>query len=337
MPTKPALESQAPDGAMPATRINASSRFCATTGPAKWLLPLLLLSALTIAPFIGAGSAFMLSLLARAMILAIAALGLSMLVGGAGLASLGQAAMLGIGAYSVAILDLNGITEGAAVFPVAILAGGLFAFLTGLVVLRTNGIAFIMITLAFGQMTYFLASSVSSLGGDDGYTLYGRTLLFGSKVLRDRLVFYFVCLGTMATVWMILAALLESRFGRVLRAARQNPIRVQALGLSPYPFRLLAYTVSGAVAGLAGGLLANATAFVSPAALSWGRSAELLFMVILGGSGRLAGAVIGALVMVLLEEILAENLTYWRLLYGPLLVAIVLIRGGEFGRRKRHA
>ena len=303
----------------------------------RWLLPAFLLAALAIAPFTGAGSAFLLTLLARAMVLGTAALGLSMLVGGAGLPSLGHAAMLGIGAYTVAILDLNGVTEGAVVFPAAILAGGLFACLTGLVVLRTSGVYFIMITLAFGQMAFFLASSLSSLGGDDGYTLYARTLWFGGRVLRDRLVFHFVCLGVLAAVWLLLSIVLESRFGRVLRAARENPVRVQALGFSPYPFRLAAYTLSGAIAGLAGALLANVTEFVSPATLSWGRSAELLFMVILGGTGRLSGAFAGALAMVLLEEVLADHLTYWRLVFGPMLVAVVLLRGASFRRRVRHA
>jgi branched-chain amino acid transport system permease protein len=297
----------------------------------------LLRAGLAAAPFLGAGSAFMLTLLARAMIMATAAVSLSMLVGGAGLASLGHAAMLGVGAYAVAILDANGITEAAVVFPAAAAAGAVFALATGAMALRTSGVAFIMITLAFGQMAFFLASSLSDLGGDDGFTLYSRTLWFGSRVLRDRVVFHFVCLGVLAIALMVCAIVLNSRFGRVLRAARQNALRVEALGFSPYPFRLVAYTLAGGIAGLAGALLANATAFVSPAAMSWGRSADLLFMVILGGSARLSGAVVGALAMVLLEQELSEHVTYWRLIYGPLLIAIVLLRGTRFGERAVHA
>jgi branched-chain amino acid transport system permease protein len=298
----------------------------------RWLLPLGLLAALAAAPFLCAGSAFMLGLLARAMVLGIAAVSLSLLVGGAGLASLGHAAMLGMGAYTVAVLDLNGVTEGAVVFPAAILAGALFALGTGLVALRTSGVHFIMITLAFGQMAFFLTSSVSALGGDDGYTLYARTLWLGQKALRDRLVFHFVCLAALAACWLLCEVILDSRFGRVLRAARQSPVRVQALGVSPYPYRLTAYALAGGIAGLAGALLANASAFVSPATLSWDRSAELLFMVILGGTGRLSGAIIGSLAIVLLEAFLSEHIAYWRLVFGPLLVAVVQLRGARWLR-----
>lgn len=303
----------------------------------RWLLPVLLLAGLAAAPFLGFGSAYILTLLARAMILGTAAVSLSLLVGGAGLASLGHAAMLGVGAYTVAILDLNGITEGAIVFPSTILAGAGFALVTGAVALRTSGVYFIMITLAFGQMAFFLASSLSDLGGDDGYTLYARTLWFGSRILHDRLVFHFVCLGALASALGLCAVILNSRFGRVLRAAQQNALRVEGLGFSPYPYRLVAYTLAGGIAGLAGVLIANATEFVSPATLSWGRSAELLFMVILGGTTRLSGAVLGALAMVLLEQILSEHITYWRLIYGPLLIAIVLLRGTRFRGRPVHA
>jgi branched-chain amino acid transport system permease protein len=291
---------------------------------------MLLLGGLAAAPFVGFGSTFMLTLLSRAMILGMAAIGLSVLVGGGGLISLGHAAMLGVGAYTVAMLDMHGIAEGAIVFPAAIVAGAVFALVTGLVALRTSGVYFIMITLAFGQMGYFLASSLSDLGGDDGYTLSSRTLLFGSRVLRDRVAFYCVCLGLLAGVWGLCALVLGSRFGRVLLAAKENAVRVQALGLSPFPFRLIAYSLAGGIAGLAGALIANASAFVSPATLSWGRSAELLFMVILGGTRRLSGAVLGALAIVLLEEFLSEYLTYWRLVFGPLLIAVVLLRGSRF-------
>jgi branched-chain amino acid transport system permease protein len=301
-------------------------------------LPVLVLLVLTAAPFAGFGSGFLLTLLARAMILGMAAVGLSLLVGGAGLVSLGHAALVGVGAYTVAALDAAGITEAALVFPAAILAGTVFALLTGAVSLRTSGVHFIMITLAFGQMAFFLAASLSVLGGDDGYTLDARTLWFGGRVLRDRLVFYFVCLIALVAVWLLCSAVLDSRFGRVLRAAKENPLRVQALGLSPYPYRLVAYGLAGAIAGLAGALLANASEFVSPATLSWDRSGELLFMVILGGAGQLYGAILGALAIVLLEEYLSHLLVYWRLLFGPLLVLSVLfLRDGLAGVTWRRA
>ena len=298
----------------------------------RLVLPVLVLAALTVAPFAGFGSTFTLTLLSRAMILGMAALSLSLLVGGAGLVSLGHAAMVGVGAYAVASLDVAGITNASVVFPTAILAGGLFALLTGVVSLRTSGVHFIMITLAFGQMAFFTASSLSVLGGDDGYTLYSRTALFGARLLQNRLVFYFVCLGLLIAVWLLCSVVLDSRFGRVLRAAKENPLRVQALGFSPTPYRLVAYVLAGAISGLAGALLANASEFVSPATLSWGRSGELLFMVILGGAGQLYGAIIGALAIVLLEEWLSHLFVYWRLIFGPMLVlSVIFLRDGLAG------
>lgn len=300
-------------------------------------LPVLVLLALAVAPFVGFGTGFALTLLARGMILGMAAIGLSLLVGGAGLASLGHAASVGIGAYAVAVLDLAGIGGAATVFPVAILAAALFALVTGAVSLRTSGVHFIMITLAFGQMAFFTAASLSALGGDDGYTLYGRTTWFGTHLLQDRLAFHFTCLVLLTAVWLLCSAVLDSRFGRVLQAARDNAERVRALGFSPYPYRLIACTLAGGIGGLAGALLANATEFVSPATLAWTRSGELLFMVILGGTFRLYGALLGALAFVLLEEWLSHEFTYWRLAFGPLLVLSVLfLRGGLAGLTARR-
>ncbi len=295
-------------------------------------LPVLELAALAVAPFAGFGSGFALTLLARGMILGMAAVSLALLVGGAGLVSLGHAAMFGVGAYAVVALDLAGITGAGVVFPAAALLAGGVALLTGAVSLRTSGVHFIMITLAFAQMAFFTASSLSVLGGDDGVTLYARTEVFGTALLDNRLAFHFVCLGLLALVWLGCSMVWDSRFGRVLRAARENPLRVQALGFSPYPYRLAAYVLAGAISGLAGALMANAVRFVSPATLSWGRSGELLFMVILGGAGRLHGAILGALAIVLLEEWLSEWMTYWRLAFGPLLVLSVLfLRDGLTG------
>lgn len=296
------------------------------------LLPLAVLAALALAPLAGFGGSYELTLLARAMILGMAAVSLSFLVGGAGLVSLGHAASLGVGAYAVAILDAHGVTEALVVLPVAIGAAALFALLTGAVAIRTSGVHFIMITLAFGQMAFFTASSLAAYGGDDGYTLYGRTEVAGLRLLENRLVFHYVCLGLLALTWGVSAMLLASRFGRVLRAARENAQRVEAVGLAPYPFRLVAYAIAGALGGLAGMLLANATEFVTPAYLSWQRSGELLFMVILGGVGRLWGAMLGALAFVLLETWLAGQMQHWKLVFGPLLVlAVLFLRGGLAG------
>jgi branched-chain amino acid transport system permease protein len=298
----------------------------------RLLFPVLILIGLALVPLAGFGSTFTLTMLSRAMILGTAAISLSLLVGGAGLVSLGHAATMGVGAYAVAALDAAGLTGALTVFPVAILATGVFALLTGAVSLRTSGVHFIMITLAFGQMAFFTAASLSVLGGDDGYTLYTRTTWFGTSLLQNRLVFHYVCLGFVVAVWLATSVVLDSRFGRVLRAAKENPMRVRALGFSPYPYRLVAYTLAGAIGGLAGALLANASAFVSPATLSWDRSGELLFMVILGGARHLYGAIIGALAIVLLEEYLSHLFIYWRLIFGPLLVLSVLfLRDGVTG------
>ena len=203
-------------------------------------LPLLLLALLAAAPFLGLGQGWAMTLLARGMILAIAALSLWLPVGGAGLVSLGHAAMLGIGAYAVVVLDGAGITEAALVVPVAIGAAALFALLTGAVAIGTGGVHFIMITLAFAQRAFFTAGALSAYGGDDGYTLYGRTTVLGSRWPEDRLAFHYLCLGLLAATLLLCRVLLASRFGRVLRATKENAQRVQALGFDPSPYPLLA-------------------------------------------------------------------------------------------------
>lgn len=297
---------------------------------------LVMLVALAAAPFLGFGEGYSLTLLARVMILAMAAVSLWLLVGGAGLVSLGHAAMLGIGAYAVVVLDDARITDAVVVVPVAMAAAGLFALATGAVAIRTSGVHFIMITLAFGQMAFFTAASLAAYGGDDGYTLYGRTTVLGQRWLEDRLVFHYLCLGLLALALLGGQVLLGSRFGRVLRAARENALRAEAVGFRPYPYRLVAYAVAGAVAGLAGVLLANAAEFVAPSYLAWQRSGDLLFMVILGGLGSLQGAVLGAVGFVLLEEWLGHLTEHWRLVFGPLLVLSVLfLKGGLVGVLRR--
>lgn len=292
----------------------------------------LLFAALAAAPFVGFGSGHALTLLARGMVLAQGAVALALLVGGAGLPSMGHAALLGIGAYAVVVLDAAGVTDLAFVLPAAIAAAALFALLTGAVALRTAGVNFIMITLAFGQMAHFATASLASYGGDDGYTLYGRSTVAGRAWLADPLAFHFICLAVLVVAWALCGAVLASRTGRVLRAAAESPLRVQAVGLSPYPYRLLAMVLAGAIGGVSGVLLANATEFVAPSYLTWQRSGELLFMVILGGSASLTGAAFGALLYVGLEEALSHWTPHWRLGFGVLLVvAAIHARGGIAG------
>ncbi len=303
--------------------------------PRLWL-PLLVFAGLAAAPFLGFGQSHTLTLLARGMIFGMAAVALLLLVGGAGLVSLGHAAMMGMGAYAVVVLDHAGLTEAWMVFPAGILAAAFFALLTGAIAIRTSGVHFIMITLAFGQMAFFTTSSLAVYGGDDGYTLYGRTQVMGARWLEDRLAFHFLCLFLLAACWALVHVLLASRFGRVLRAARENETRAQALGFQPYPYRLLAYVIAGAIGGLAGVLLANSAEFVAPAYLTWQRSGDLLFMVILGGLAGPHGALVGALAFVLVEEWLSHAMEHWRLVFGPLLVLCVFfLRGGIVGLLRR--
>lgn len=299
---------------------------------AELVVPPFIFALLAALPFLGFGEGYMLTLLARAMVLAMAAVSLSLLVGGAGLVSLGHAATMGFGAYAVVVLDDARIVDAAAVVPAAIAAAALFSLATGAIAIRTSGVHFIMITLAFGQMAFFTATSLAAYGGDDGYTLYGRTEVLGSRVLEDPLVFHYVCLGALALSWLLCRLVLASRFGRVLRAAKGNAQRAQAVGFDPYPYRLVAYVIAGAIGGLAGVLFANAAEFVAPAYLSWQRSGELLFMVILGGLAGLHGAILGAFAFVLIEEWLSHLWEHWRLLFGPLLVlAVLFLPGGLSG------
>jgi branched-chain amino acid transport system permease protein len=313
-------------GAVPAT---PSRALAGAFVPGATFLVLLLLPAVSV---LTAGDGYVLSLVTRMMILAVAALALDLLVGYGGLVSLGQAAFVGIGAYAVGILSAEGVDDMAISLPVALISAGLFAYVTGAVCLRTKGVHFIMITLAFGQMTFFLASSLAPYGGDDGLTIQSRNTLAGLALFGSERSFYFLVLAGLIGVFLLCRALIASRFGRVFRGTRENPERMAAMGFNVYRYRHVAYVLAGTIAGFAGFLLANATEFVSPAYMSWQRSGELLIMVILGGAGRLNGALIGAVVYVLLEEYLSGISEHWRVIFGPLLVLVAIFaRGGLLG------
>ncbi len=306
------------------------------------VLPLVLLLALALAPL--AADNFTLSLLARAMIFALAAVSLDFILGGAGLVSFGHAALMGIGAYAVGITMEEGTRDALVAFPAAMAVAGVFALATGAISLKTRGVYFIMITLAFGQMAFFIAQSLSAYGGDDGLTLAARSTIAGQRWLRAPLSFHYVTLGLLAASFLACLAMLHSPFGRVLRAAKDNERRVRALGIDPYPYRLAAYAIAGALAGLSGALFANLTEFVSPAFLSWHRSGELIVMVVAGGMaasvlraggvGSLSGAILGALGVVLVEEWLSSLTEHWRIIFGPLLILLVLAGGAGFLRGK---
>src|SRR5271165_1330129 len=278
------------------------------------------------------GEGYLLSLCARVMIFAIAAVSLDLLVGCGGLISFGHAAFIGIGAYAVAILAVHGMRDALISLPAAISASALFALLTGLVCLRTKGVYFIMITLAFGQMAFFTASSLAPYGGDDGLTIAARNTVAGFALLRSERFFYYLTFASLLGTYLFCRVLVGSRFGRVFRGAKENAVRVQTIGFDVYRFQLIGYVIAGALAGLSGFLLANATEFVSPAYMSWQRSGELIVMVILGGLGSLHGAILGTAAYLLLEEGLSDITENWKVIFGPLLVVTVLFaRGGLLG------
>jgi branched-chain amino acid transport system permease protein len=212
----------------------------------------------------------------------------------------------------------------------------LFGAITGAICLRTRGVAFIMITLAFGQMVYFLAQALSAYGGDDGLTLYEKSTLLGFSPFASRTSFYYSVLIALAGAYLLVRGLVASRFGRVLRAARENPVRVSVTGFDVNKVRLVAYVISGMLAGLAGFFLANHTEFVSPAFMSWQRSGELIFMAVLGGVGSLHGAIIGAIAYLIAEDALSHLTEHWRVIFGPMIVLFVLFtRGGIVGMLRK--
>jgi branched-chain amino acid transport system permease protein len=298
------------------------------------IVPVVIFVCLAAVPLLGLfmRDGYILSLVSRVMVFALAALALDLILGYGALVSFGHAAFIGIGAYAMGILASHGMEDAAVALPVALVASGLFALVTGAISLRTKGVYFIMITLAFGQMAFFTASSLRAYGGDDGLTVATRSLVFGWKGLENDRVFYYAVLAILIGVYVLARAIVGSRFGRVLRAAKENPQRVTAIGLNPYPYQLAAYVIAGMIAGLAGFLLANQTEFVSPAYMSWQRSGELIVMVVLGGMGTLHGAIIGAAAFLLLEEWLSGFTEHWKLIFGPFLVLVVLFaKGGIMG------
>jgi len=279
----------------------------------------------------------------RIVILAIAAASLNLILGYGGLVSFGHAAFYGVGGYVVGILFAHarwnaplwgiipGVTDMAITLPLAVVICGLLALVLGAISLRTSGVQFIMITLAFAQMIFFLFVSLKTYGGDDGLSIRRRNEFFGFDV-RDDVTFYYVSLA-FALLWFgFMARLVNSRFGLVLRGIRQSERRMSTIGISTYRYKLVAYVIAGAGAGLAGALMANYAKFVSPDMLNWMQSGELMIMVILGGVGTLSGPAIGAAVLLILESVLAAWTEHWAVILGPILVLVVLFwRGGING------
>ena len=274
---------------------------------------------------------FYLELFARIMIFAIAALSLDLILGYGGMVSFGHAAYLGIGGYAVAILSYYDISNGFLHFGVAILASAVVAFVIGAISLRTSGVYFIMITLAFCQMLYFLGISIEEYGGDDGIST-SRSNFGGLIDLSDSATLYYFILAFLALFLYLLYRLVNSRFGMVVRGINSNERRMKALGFATFRYKLLAFIIAGVVCGVAGALLANLTQFVTPTIMRWERSGEILVMVLMGGMGSLFGPVLGATVFLLLEEYLAGLTEHWMIIFGPFLVILVLFaRRGIYG------
>jgi branched-chain amino acid transport system permease protein len=267
---------------------------------------------------------FYLDLFRRIMIFAIAALSLNLILGYGGMISFGHAAFLGVGAYAVGVLAHYGIASGYLQWAVAIIASALVALAIGAISVRTSGVYFIMITLAFSQMLYYLGISIEEYGGDDGMRLTVRSQFPGLVNLDNGTAFYYLVFGLLVLFMFLVHRLVNSRFGMVIRAATSNEARTRAIGFSPYVYRLTAFVIAGAMCGVAGALLVNHTSYLTPDFMNWTRSGELMFMVILGGMGTALGPVLGAAVLLLLEDFLSAWTQHWQIILGPLLVLAVL-------------
>ena len=294
------------------------------------------------------GNLFLLSLFTRIVILAMAAVSLNLIMGFGGMVSFGHAAYVGIGGYVVGILAYEGIPSGFVQWPFALILSALFALGIGALSLRTRGVYFIMITLAFAQMIYYVAVALDRYGGDDGLTIYSRSQFAGLVDLSNKTFFYYLCLtllfGTVYLIWRIV----NSRFGLVIQGARSNDRRMNAIGFPTFRYKLACFVIAGTICGLSGVLLANHTDFISPAMMHWTRSGDLIVMAVLGGMGSVFGPVLGAVALLVLEEVLPELIgavahlvtgkevvaarEYWQLILGPMLLLVVLYaRGGIDG------
>ncbi len=325
-----------------------------SANPRAWVLPIAILALLVAFPLVTTG--FYMSFTTKVMILAIFALSLELLVGATGLVSLGHAAFLGIAAYATLLLSPQ--YAAANIFlllPASIACAAAYAFVVGALCLRTRGVYFIMVTLAFAQMAYYVFHDTPLGGGTDGIYLNVKPAVevFGIKLfdIGRPLVFYYVVVACLAGVFLFLAVLLRSRFGRTLAGIRSNEQRMRAAGFATFPYKLAAFTLAGALAGLAGFLVAVKDGYVNPEMLSWHESGAVLLMLILGGIGRLGGAVLGAFAFALLQlffqwdAVFGDFAKHWQLLLGGTIIAsVALMPNGLIGlpaqwraRRRRLA
>lgn len=286
------------------------------------------------------GNPFLIKIGTRIVVFSIAAVALNLVLGFGGLVSLLHAGLFGIGGYVVGIMAfhadsgdaflglLPGTGELAILLPLAMLVSGAAAAAMGVISLRTSGSYFIMITLAFNQMLYYFFVALQQYGGEDGLQIITDLTLFGHAA-TSRVPFYYGCVFALAVILVMLQRLIDSRFGVVLRAAAQNERRLTALGIAPLRYKLAAFAISGAIAGLAGALLASGEQFISPSEMSWVRSGDLVVMCVLGGMALVWGPVIGAAAFLVLEIVLSGWSVHWQLVFGLFIIAVVVsLRGG---------
>jgi len=296
------------------------------------IVTVLVLIALALLPVLLGGAPFYIGVVARAMILAIAAISLNLILGYGNMFSFGHAVYIGIGAYTVGIFAHYDIFNGFIQWPVGLAVSALIALLFGAISLRTKGVYFIMITMALAQMMYFLGLSLDEYGADDGLVIYTRSEFAGLIDLEDHVTLYYVVFGFLLLTVLGMARLINSRFGLVIRATKFNEARMRALGFPVGRYKLTAFVLAGTICGLAGLLLGNFTNFVNPDMMHWTRSGELIFMVVLGGMGSVFGPIFGAITFLLLEEFLSDLTEHWQIVFGPFLILVVLFaRGGIDG------
>lgn len=275
---------------------------------------------------------FLLTLFTRIVIMAIAAVSLNLILGYGGLVSFGHAAYIGIGGYTIGILAFHGVHAAWIQWPLAIIISGIVATLIGLLSLRTKGIFFIMITLALAQLVYYLGNGAFAYGGDDGLNILKRSDFGGLIDLNHRPSFYYLCWALLAATIYFCHRVVNSRFGMVLQGAKSNDRRMATIGFPVHRYRLTAFVIAGMICGLAGVLTATFSNFISPAMMHWSRSGDLIVMVVLGGMGSLFGPLFGTVAFLLLEEILSSWTEFWKIVFGPILVLVVIFaRGGIDG------
>lgn len=329
-------------------RFHIHRKFLALAGGAVFLLALPTLAGMADEPYL-------VSLFSRILIYALAAASLDLMLGFGGMVSLGHAAFFGMGAYVVCILSahafevtpvltwpvvLSGQENAIIAWPAAVLVSAAAAAVIGALSLRTSGMHFIMITLAFSQMLYYFFVSLEAYGGDDGISLYARNRLPGLDLSSD-CQFYYTCLTLLALFLFFSHRMMRARFGMVIRGCKENERRMRSLGFATFRYRLVCFIIAGAGAGLAGALIANQTEYVSPGLMHWTRSGQILVMVLLGGMGTLLGPVLGAATLLLMEEILSIYTEHWMVVLGPFLILVVLfakqgIYGLIVGENGRH-